>query len=105
MAKCVDGAVGGGPKQPRTYHPQEWCGFCKRNVQRRDNAPNCFHCDKPFADTTSTPWPFDVGDHVAFRMGDDRGLQGRVLAISDTEYAVEDCGKIYWVSKDEVSRG
>lgn len=29
-------------------YPLEHCNFCERDVQRRDNAVNCFWCKKPF---------------------------------------------------------
>jgi len=31
-----------------SQYPLKFCSFCRRDVQRRDDAPNCFHCDTPF---------------------------------------------------------
>lgn len=92
----------------RQHHPLEWCGFCKRNVQRRDNEPNCHWCTKPFAGTPPPAQPFDVGDCVTFKPeGEERYIQGRVLAIAESEYAVSAVGAghehlVYWISKDEA---
>lgn len=31
-----------------SQHPLKFCSYCRRDVQHRDNVPNCFHCDMPF---------------------------------------------------------
>jgi len=28
--------------------PLEWCGVCKRDVQRRNGSVRCFWCDTPY---------------------------------------------------------
>lgn len=34
--------------------PLEYCEHCKRNTQRRHNAPNCHWCNMPFGTTLPT---------------------------------------------------
>lgn len=43
-------------------YPLEYCGNCRRDVQRRDNADNCFWCRKPFG---SGP-PKYIAQHPAY---------------------------------------